>query len=120
MLQQKKQRLKKDRAAIIRVNSERQHSPLGYASALPDRTDAKVLPASGLGLPAVHPRIPAHAGHVRLGPEAANSLLRRSCADGAGTARMSERDILAGKGTARMPEHGILAGERPKRIGQSR
>lgn len=42
----------------------------------------KVRPASGLGLRAVRPRIPAYAGHTRPGPGATNSLLRRSCADG--------------------------------------
>jgi len=35
----------------------------------------------GLGLRAVRSRIPAYAGHARLGPRTANSLLRRSCAD---------------------------------------
>jgi len=53
----------------------------------PCRTHRKARPASGLGLRAVRPRIPAHAGHTRTGPRIANSLLRRSYADRCGPDR---------------------------------
>jgi len=66
------------------VSTKNQSAVTGLSPSLdePCRTHRKVWPASELGLLAVRPRIPAHTGHTRPGPRAANSLLRRSCADG--------------------------------------